>query len=440
MRTLTTLLLASALLLGGCSTFSGDDDKILPGERVSILELQRGLSADSAERTQEPVAIPPAWKNEFWPQAGGYPNHAMQHLALSEAPLNLVWSISIGKGATKALPLTAQPVAGDGRIFTLDTKSTLSAFAAKDGAKLWQVNIANLKEDDEVIGGGIAYSRGVVFATNGYNEVMALSADRGGLIWRVKIPSVARAAPSIANDRVFVTTLDNRIIALSAIDGKTLWDYEGLAESAGLIGAASPAAGRDVVVPAFSSGEVYALRMENGLVAWSENLSSFGATASGVTSLSDIRGLPIIDKGIVFAISFSGRLLAIDERTGNRIWQREIGSAETPWIAGNALFVLSTENEIAALNKDNGAIFWAAKLPRYKDEEDRKGPLFWTGPVLAGGRLFTAGSNGDMVEINPADGTIIRHWSAGESFSIPPAVANETLYLLSKDGVLSAYR
>src|SRR5690606_24108716 len=127
-------------------------------------------------------------------------------------------------------------------------------------------------------------------------------------------------------------------------------------------------------------------------VAWSENLAAYRRT-TGLAGLADIRGLPVIDKGVVIAISFGGLMTAIDERTGDPIWQREFGGSETPWVAGNHVFVLSSENELVAMGRDNGVIRWVTQLPRYGNEDKRRDPLYWTGPVLAGGRLIAVGSN-----------------------------------------------
>ena len=209
----------------------------------------------------------------------------------------------------------------------------------------------------------------------------------------------------------------------------------GISESAGLVGGASPAANSDIVVPVFSSGEITALRVENGSVAWSDSLSSVRGFG-GLSSISDIQALPVIDKGVVIAMSFSGRLVAIDERTGNRVWQREIGGTETPWVAGNHIFVLSSENQLVALGRDTGSIRWVTELPRF----DGGDPVVLTGPVLAGGRLIVAGTDGVVFEVEPQSGKVLREWDAGSSVLIPPVVAGGTLYLLSEDGTLSAYR
>lgn len=433
------MLLTAMAALSACSAFDTDDKKPLPGERVSVLELQGHIEPDSSVLNAEGFVAPAPWRNEFWPQTGGYPNHVMQNLALSEGELKPAWSVKIGHGSSDELPLTAQPVVVDGRVFAMDARHTLSAFSAVDGKKLWTFDVGKPGEDDPVIGGGIAYSKGYLYVTAGYDEILALSPVDGALLWRVRIPAPARAAPTIMDDRVFVSLLDNRLVALSAADGSFLWDFTGVSELSGLIGAASPAAGRETVIPAFSSGELFALRVENGSMAWAENLSAF-RPVGGVGGLSDIHGLPVIDKGMVIAISFGGKMAAIDERTGNRVWQRDIGGAETPWVAGNHVFVLSGDGDLVALGRDDGSINWVTSLPRFEDQKDRDDPIFWTGPVLAGGRLIVAGSNGVAVDVAPDSGKVIRTWKTGRNVATPPVVAGETLYLLGEDGTLMAYR
>lgn len=426
------ILSAASLLLSAC----GDDEKPpLPGERISVLELQKSLEPDDVVLEAQGLITPEEWKNEFWPQVGGYPNHSMQNLALGPSPLKKAWSAKIGAGSTDELPLVAQPVLVDGRIYTLDTEAEVTAFDVTNGQQIWKTNVSADKDDDNVIGGGIASSGGLLYVTSGYNEVLALNPSDGSIIWRKTIPAASRAAPTVMDSRVFVTTLDGRLLALNAVDGAPLWDYTGIAEAATLVGGASPAASRDIVLPVFSSGEITALRVGNGSVAWSDNLSNVKGLG-GLAEISDIKALPVIDKGIVFAISFSGRLAAIDERTGTRIWQREIGGSQTPWLAGNHMFVLSSTNQLIALGRETGAIRWINDLPRTNDGE----PMRFTGPVLAGGRLIVAGTNGTVIEVNPQDGKILTQWNAGATISLPPLIAGGTLYMLSDDGVLSAYR
>ncbi len=429
-------LMVLVLAVGACSTVGDifkEADSKLPGERISILELEKQLEPDDPVLASAGFIAPSPWRNEFWPQQGGYPNHSMQNPALS-GELKKIWSASIGKGASKRIPLTTQPVVAEGRIFTLDTDSRLKAFSAASGKQLWETRVRPEGEDDPVIAGGIAFSGGVLYVTGGYAEILAVSPDNGKIAWRAPMPAPARAAPTVIGERIFAATLDNRLLALDVVNGSVIWEHAALGESIGLVGAASPAANQDVVVPVFSSGEIFALRLENGSVAWSDNLATF-RSFGGLTGLSDITGLPVLDGGMVFAVSFSGRMVAIDERSGSRIWQRDIGSSETPWVAGNMVFVTSSDNKLIALGKDSGGIGWVTDLNAGGVKS-----VMWTGPVLAGGRLIVASSEGTVAEFDPGTGKPIRQWKAGGGISVMPVVAGETLYLLTNSGTLAAYR
>jgi outer membrane protein assembly factor BamB len=432
------MLAAAVFVITGCSKLPDmfdDEDPPLPGDRISVLELSKSLEPDDPKLSAEGLVTPAPWKNEFWPQAGGYPNHSMQNLDISAGALKQIWKANIGEGSTDELPLTAQPIVVEGKVFTLDTDSKLSAFDAKTGKQIWRVNVRDPKEDDPVIGGGIAFANGALYVTTGYNEILAIKASDGKLVWRKHLPAPSRAAPTIVDERIFVTTLDSRLLALSTRDGSQLWEYTGLAESAALVGAASAAADREIVVPAFSSGELSALRVENGAVAWSDNLSNV-RSVGGLESLADIKALPVLDKGLVVAISFSGRIAAIDERSGNRVWQREIGGSNTPWLAGNHLFVISSDNQLIALGRDTGIIRWVTKLP----QDDSDDPVIWTGPVLAGGRLLAFSGDGHVIEADPVTGKIARTWESGQSVTLSPVIAGGVLYILGEDGTLGAYR
>ncbi len=430
------------VVLSSCSSDmwlgAEDDAAPLPGERLSILELHKTLMPKNKEPVKN-IAVPKPWSNEFWPQAGGYPNHVMQNLSLTPDTLKKAWSTSIGKGSTRALPLTAQPIVFGDKVFTLDTHLDLCAFSVEKGKRLWKTDIQPENEDETVIGGGLSYASGTLYATNGFAELIALNPDNGQIKWRIDTTAPSRTAPTVIGNRIFVLTLDNRVMAYSAENRTLLWEHAGLNESAGLIGSASPAATQGLIVPAYSSGELYALHIENGTVAWSENFAPT-KRIGGLDSLADIRALPVIDRDIVIAISFAGKLGAIDARSGRPLWQHNVGGAETPWVTGDYVFVLSSDNELIALARNTGEIQWIKQLPRFKDEEDKTGHIFWKGPVMAGSRLILAGTDGDVLEVSPANGDILRQWSTGDTITIAPVVAGSTLYLLDEDGTLTAFR
>lgn len=442
MKNKAVLFITALTLLSGCSLGSGlfkkQEEAPIEGERISVLELQKSLVADTPLAAGEVFQIPPAWNNIAWPQAGGYPNHTMHNLALSEE-IKLRWKTKIGKGSSDELPLTAQPIVAAGKIFTLDSQSRLTAFNVASGKKLWSQKLQKKKEDDAVISGGIAFAHKRLYVTTGYDEVIAVNPEDGKVIWKERLPAPARAAPSALNGRVFVSTLDSKLTAFSAKDGTNLWTYSGINESAGLLSAASPAVNSDIVIPAFSSGEITALRVENGSVAWSDNLASVRKRGAGIESLTDIAAMPIVNGGIIIAISFGGKVAAIDERSGNRLWQKEISGSQTPWLSGDTLFILSSDNQLIALNIKNGAIHWVEQLPSFADKK-RKKPVRWTGPIMGSGRLILAGSHGKMIKINPNTGEQTKTIKTKKDIQIAPLIAQNMLFVLAEDGTLMAYQ
>ena len=98
------LVIAALLGLAACSSddtwFGGSEEPPLPGERVSVMLLEREVTADPSI-ADLPVELPPPRRNDAWPQSGGEPTHAMQHLAAGDH-LNLAWRAGIGAGSPGA--------------------------------------------------------------------------------------------------------------------------------------------------------------------------------------------------------------------------------------------------------------------------------------------------------------------------------------------------
>jgi outer membrane protein assembly factor BamB len=437
---LALALLAGAVTLSGCELpeWLGETQAPpLPGERISILQLDKALEPDAAIADLD-VRLPRPWRNPDWPQAAGFANHAMHHLEVGEE-LARAWKIDIGAGSGSESKLLSRPVVVGDRIVSMDAEAVVTAFATSDGKTIWQRELTPEDEDEGVIGGGVSIDNGVVYATTGYGFVHAMSLEDGKEIWMRRIGIPVRGAPTASGGRVFIITYDNQMHALSAANGRTLWSHAGIPEDAGLIGAPSPAVGGGLVVVPYSSGELFALRLENGRMVWGDQLIRARRLAP-LSTISEIRGSPVIDRDMVLAIGFSGRIAAIDLRSGRRIWDRDIAGMETPWVAGDFIFLVTAQAEVVCLARKNGRIRWVAQLPRYEDEEEKLDPIHWSGPVLASDRLVLVSSEGYAVAVSPYSGRLLGRIELPEGALIPPVVADGSIYVLSDDGDLVAFR
>jgi outer membrane protein assembly factor BamB len=159
-----------------------------------------------------------------------------------------------------------------------------------------------------------------------------------------------------------------------------------------------------------------------------------------VSTLADIRGRPVVDRGVAVALSHSGRMAAIDLRSGNRIWDRDIGGTEMPWVAGDFIFVLTNDSQLICLTRRDGRVRWATAVRQYRDAEKKRDRIFWSGPVLVSDRLVLLGSHGEALAISPYTGDQIGAINLSAGAFIAPVVAGGTLYVLTDNATLLALR
>ena len=436
----------SAFLLGSMTACSGglfgggDGPKTTPtiGNRIPVLSrIETGAVVDPALAGLS-IVLPAAQANASWAQAGGNAAKSNGHLALADAP-SRVWGAQI-TGSTNRRRLAASPVIGDGKMFVVDTDGVVHAFDAQSGSRVWTYR---MKVDDKLassaFGGGATYDGGRVYATNGVGEVAAIDAATGAEIWKVKPAGPLRGSPTVAFNSVFVMTQDNQIFSLNITNGVPQWQESGSSTQAGVFGVAAPSAGQGSVVAGYSSGELIAYRYENGRVLWSDALARTSISTE-VGALTDIDADPIIDQGRVYALGQGGRMAAYELVTGQRLWEIRVAGISTPAIAGEWIFALTDDARLLAIARSTGKIRWISQMPRYRDEEDKEGAIFWSGPVLAGNNLWIVNSEGGLYKVSVAEGTASLYRDLKAEISLAPVVANNTLYVLDDSGTIHAFR
>ena len=436
-RTLSSILALVVLggLFGSCSTignlnpFNRKED-ILPGERTPA------LPTGSEEVTGGTPSIGGASDLADWSQPGGNAANAPGNVSLSGATGAATWRArAVDKASKRNVRASAPPLVYGGRIFVYDTSGTVTSLG-QGGGKAWSVTLAPEGEKSRAAGGGIAALGTAIFAATGYSELVALDASSGSRLWTFKLSAPAHSAPTAAGGKVFVVSATNVLHAVNQADGTEAWQYPGIPESAGVVSAASPAfSGNTVVVP-YSSGEVTAFDSENGQLKWADAVIRSTRTMA-VSGLTDVAASPVIYEGVVYATGVSGRTIAVSLSDGERLWEQSIGSASTPAVSGNAVFVVDLQDNLVALNRATGEIFWRSALPVVRK---KKFYSVWTGPTLAGSLLWAVSNDKKLIGVDPATGNILVDRAMSSPAYVKPIAANGQLLILSADGTLGAFR
>ncbi|GAA4216918.1 outer membrane protein assembly factor BamB [Sagittula marina] len=435
------LTCVSVLALAGC----GNNDPILAGERLNVRDvLQTRASGENSEVVNQAraMSLPAAVTNTDWRQSAVSPSVRVTNAALAAAPQPL-FSTSIGTGDTRRSRLLADPVIADGVIYTMDSHSVVRATSIA-GQPLWSVDLTPARENAGAgQGGGLARGGNALFVSSGFGSVVALDPATGTELWEQKLGGTATGAPSYADGLVYVVSGDTTGWAIEAEDGRIRWQTEGQGSINNVAGAPAPAIGDQHVVFSFGSGGVSGVFRKGGLRLWSSDLLG-RRNGVAVAAVNDVTGDPLIAGDTVYAGNHAGSVAAMSVYTGDRLWTADYGALGPLWPAGDSVFFVSDRNQLVRLDASSGEAIWEVELPGYKPtrkpNKRRDAAYANRGPVMAGGRLLVAGSDGFIRSFDPVSGALLSTLEVPGGATTRPVVANNTLYVVSKKGVLHAWR
>ncbi len=433
-------------------TACGDDEVILEGERLDLradLEapadatgtVQVSASATAPLNRAAAISLPAARTNANWTHKVGTAANSITHPALG-ASLNLVWSVDIGTGNARRARLTANPVVQGGQIFTLDANARVTSIGT-NGNVLWTRDLTPTGEDSsDASGGGLAVAGRQLFVTTGFGELHALDTTNGATQWLQRLDAAATGAPTVSDGLVVLVDRDNQAWGVDTRNGRVRWQAPGVRSSSGIVGGPSAAIASGRVVLPYSSGQLTAVTTNDGAPIWFTTIAGI-RTESAFARILDIAGDPVIVGSAAYIGNSSGRTIAVNVGTGQRLWTVNNGALGPVWVTGGSVFFISDRNELLRLNAASGERIWGIELPfrrpvrRLRKVED---VFVHYGPVLAGGRLLIASDDGLLRSISPTDGRLLSVISLPGPAARPPVVAGRTLYIVTDDGTLHAFR
>ncbi|MGR3540707.1 MAG: outer membrane protein assembly factor BamB family protein [Hasllibacter sp.] len=427
-------LLLAALTLSACA----ERDVILTGQREPIRPQDAPAATQLGPRA---FAAPAQTARADCPMIGCGPEHDAGHAALRPAP-QLVWRTAFGAANDRRRVITAAPVIAGGRVFVQDALTGVSALSTS-GALLWRTELTPPADaPGQASGGGLAIEGGTLFATTGYGELHALDTATGGRRWTQDLRAAATGAPTPRGGIVYVAARDAVGWAVDAATGRVEWRLSGLADASGRTHAPAPMVSSDLVVfPHLSEQLVGAFRL-GGTQRWTAQLAGARIGSAGAV-LTDIAGAPVLSGGTIYAGNVTGRIGAFTLSGGERVWTAREGAAGPLAVAGDSVFAVTDDSAAIRLDRATGATIWRTELPGLipaRRADRRRGEVAHFGPVLAGGRLWIAGSDGVLRGLDPAGGSVIAQIAIPSGAASQPAVAGGTLYVVGRDGHLNAYR
>jgi len=339
-------------------------------------------------------------------------------------PVSKLWSTSTGSGLGKSAP-GLKPVHIDGEIWTADHKGRVTAVDAGSGDRLRQFDL-----DMELSAGPSLVGQRVLLGTmNG--QVLVLDRETGVIDWRAQLSSEILAAPLQRDGVIVVRCIDGRVFGLNADTGLREWVYDRSVPLLTLRGNSEPVVRGGQVFIGHDDGTLTALSLADGQLLWEQRIG----TPEGRTQLdrlADIDGHMEIVGLDIYAVSERDRMASVALDSGRLLWVKEVGSDSGLTVARTQMVLSDSEDKIWMLDRRSGSTGWT------NEELLRRGV---SRPVLQGGFVAVADKEGYLHWLDADTGEFVARErpSKGAPASAPLVVGN-VLFLLDVDGKLSAWR
>ncbi len=335
------------------------------------------------------------------------------------------WSKNVGVGLDEVM-LNLKPAIVDYDIYTVDREGQVSALNLENGAVKWQVEL------DTEITGGVGAGQGIVVVGNSRGVIIVLDAENGNELWRKQLSSVMLSAPLIQDQFLVVRIGDGRLYGLDINDGGQLWVYDRGVPVLTLRGNSSPIiGGRELVFTGFDSGKVAAVGVKHGRLLWEAN-AAVPRGRSDLERLVDIDANLILIGQALYAVTYQGQIVAIDALEGEILWAKEMSSYAGMASDDRHIYVTDADSNIWAVDRVTGDFLW---------KQDKLAHRKLTAPVVVDNYVVVGDFEGYIHVLSTQDGELIgREKVDGDGFHVQPLADAGTLYFYSNGGDLSALR
>lgn len=271
-----------------------------------------------------------------------------------ERSFKKVWSNSVGNGQGKIYN-NLKPAIDNGMVYAAAADGTVEAISLDRGKTQWDTDL------DELIVGGVGVSNALVMVGTAAGEIVVLNREDGSELWRAEVGGEVLSAPRCNGPIVFVQTFDGQVLGLDAGTGKRLWSYRNNLPVLTMRGTSSPLLFRDSLIAGFANGRVVSFDMKTGSVRWDTRIA-VAKGESEIQRLVDIDGDMILGSQLLYAVSYQGKIAAIDPISGRRIWDYDASSFVGLSEGFGNVYVVEADGTITAYQEKGQGAQWAQSV------------------------------------------------------------------------------
>ncbi|EIL91779.1 outer membrane assembly lipoprotein YfgL [Rhodanobacter spathiphylli B39] len=357
----------------------------------------------------------------------------------STVQITRLWKTTVGDGA-QVSGVRLRPAVVDGVLYADSTDGKIAAIDATSGKTLWTKSSrthgwfgwGDKKRKDAQYAGGPAVSGDLLAVGTLDGHVYAMSAKDGNPRWEVEVSGEVMASPVIVGDMVMVRTGDGRVYALDAADGHRRWVYDqSTVPLLSLRGNGTMLVANGVVFFGSDDGKLVALRQDNGSKLWEQRLAS-GEGRTEIDKLNDADGSILLDGSTLYGAAYHGNLTAIDGPSGRPLWSHPFSTFDSLASNASAIFGVDDQSQVWAFDRSTGTDMWKNASLKYR----------WvTGPAVQGNYVVVGDLEGYVHWLQTGDGALAaRERLSKKAIRAQPVVVGDIVYVEDVEGHIGAYR
>ena len=370
---------------------------------ITAVVLFTGCSSNDAEEEQGPAPL-----IDFKP----------------ERYFKKVWSRSIGDGQGDIFN-KLKPAIADDMIYVAAADGTVEALSLDRGKRVWDIDL------DQLLVGGVGVSHDLVMVGTAAGEVVVLNREDGSELWRKQVGGEVLAAPQSNGRMVFVQTFDGQMLGLDAKDGKRLWSYRNNLPALTLRGTSNPIMVRDAVISGFANGRAISFDMQTGAVRWSTRVS-IAKGDSEIERIADVDGDLLESGGLVYAVSYQGKVAAIEPGSGRIMWSNDASSYVGLSEGFDNIYVSGSDGTVTAFEKNGRSARWAQTVLARRE---------LTGSATLSSYVIVGDVEGYLHALSQVDGHMVARTRVdSDGLRVAVQAVGDLLIVYGNSGKLAAYQ